>query len=687
MEAHNASLLDLLSTNNRRIIPVFQRVYSWTIRECERLWTDVVRAGSTKTLKSHFTGSIVYVASGQGTATSRKPHLVIDGQQRLTTVMLLLAALADHLESLPESEQQPVEGFAPHMIRNDYLRNANQEGDKVYKLLLSKSDKDALNAIVDGRELLADDDSRITVNFQWFKSKLAEPETNLVEVCLGLMKLVIVDVELTRGEDDPQLVFETMNSTGKALSQADLIRNFVLMDLPPESQNSLYENYWLPMEQRFAGDNEPKFDVFVRHYLTLKTGSIPRESAIYEAFRTYASEREPLGYSRHELIEDLSQHSLWYSAIALGRESTPRLAAGFSDIEKLQATVVYPFLLKVYGDYSRGHVSETDFLKVLGTLTSYLFRRAACEIPPNTHRTTFATLGRAIDPNNYLESLQARLLSLPWRYRFPSDEEYFQKIQTIDFYSFGRRSYFFRKLENFGRKEEVITGGYTVEHIMPQNENLSLEWQTDLGPDWQRVHDECLHVLGNLTLTGYNSEYSDLPFARKRDMENGFKYSPLRLNRGLGELEVWNESEIISRGQRLAEQALDIWPFPEINPDKVEQYASRYRNRGNFDWTLTHRILEEMPLGTWTTYGDLAQAVGTHAQPLAAHVSKCFDCVNAYRVLTSEGRLAAGFMWIDPLDRREPRAVLEHEGIRFIGDVADPEQRLNDEDLVALVGN
>ena len=687
MEAHNASLLDLLSTNNRREIPVFQRVYSWGVEECERLWNDVVRAGSTANLRSHFTGSIVYVASGQGTATARKPHLVIDGQQRLTTVMLLLAALAEHIESLPETEQEPVEGFAPRMIRDDYLRNANQEGDKAYKLLLSKSDRDALNAIVDGRAQIAADYSRVTANFQWFKSKLSERSSDLVDICLGLMKLVIVDVELTRGEDDPQLVFETMNSTGKALSQADLIRNFVLMDLPTEDQNRLYDHYWLPMEQRFMGDYEPRFDVFVRHYLTLKTASIPRESAIYEAFRTYAREQEERGKSRSELVKDLSEHSLWYSSVALNGESNQQLAARFLDVERLQATVVYPFLLRVYGDYARQRVSEREFLEILETLTSYLLRRAACEILPNTHRTTFASLANAIDPNNYVESIKARLLSLPWRARFPSDFEFTEKLQTINFYSFRRRSYFFRKLENFRRKEEVVTGGYTVEHIMPQNENLSDEWQKELGSDWRRVHEQYLHVLGNLTLTGYNSEYSDLPFSRKQNMENGFRYSPLRLNEGLGELKTWNEHEIVSRGRRLAKQAVDIWPYPHIDPNEAEKYADRYRDTGSFNWKLTHRILEEIPPGVWTTYGDLAEAVGTRAQPLAAHVSKCRNCVNAYRVLTSEGRLAEGFRWSDPLDERDPRLVLEAEGVRFIGDVADSEQRLNDEDLVTLVSD
>jgi len=527
--------------------------------------------------------------------------------------------------------------------------------------------------------------SRVLTNYEHFARRLAQESTDLVALCLGLNKLVIVDVQLTRGADDPQLVFETMNSTGKRLSQADLIRNFVLMDLPGREQEQLYEQYWFPMEQRFAHTDDDKFDDFVRHYLTLRTGDIPRQNDIYEAFKAHAQEQGDEGLSREALVRDLHLNSARYAAFALSKELRPRLAKAFYDLEQLRATVVYPFLLRVYGDFESGTIDEDTVLKILSVVTSYLLRRAICEIPTNTLNTTFATLGNSIDPREYVPSIEARLMTLPSRSRFPRDDEFREKLQTIEFYHFKRSAYFFRKLENYGRKEEVVTAGYTVEHIMPQNEKLSAAWQEALGLNWRDVHDTYLHRLGNLTLTGYNSEYSDHPFPRKRDMEGGFRDSPLRLNKGIGQLETWDEKAIIERGRRLAEEAAVIWPAPVLEESVVERHRARMKDRRGFDWSLTHRILEQIPGAHWTTYADVAEAVGTAPQPLATHVASCPECTSPHRVMTSDGRVAQGFRWSDPDDHRAPREVLEEEGIHFIGTAADPEQRLDTEDLLGLL--
>ncbi|WP_336649070.1 GmrSD restriction endonuclease domain-containing protein [Microbacterium sp. MMO-10] len=683
MKAVDANLLELLKKSERFIVPIYQRVYSWGIPECAQLWTDIVRAGARNGLNNHFTGSIVYIEKDQGTTTSREPDLIIDGQQRVTTVTLVLAALAAHLDTLPEDAREPVAGFAPQKIRGLYLTNPYESGDEFFKLMLSKRDKDALKAVVRNVPLPASD-SRIIENYQFFVDQLsrADAET-VVDVCRGLSKLVVVDVKLTRGTDDPQLVFESMNATGKKLSEADLIRNFVLMDLPPAQQERLYEDYWFPMEKEFQGTNEPRFDEFVRHFLTVKTLSIPRLDEIYDAFKDYAAGEAKHGVTREELVVDLSRNAGWFAAMALETEPDRSLAKRFRELDQL-ATVAYPFQLRLYADYADGKLTSTEFVEILDTIIACLFRRAVCRIPTNSLNKTFATLAAAIDTEDYVGSICGRLLTLPDYRRFPSDEEFKEALTSTDLYHLKRRGYFFRAMENHGRKEEVSTAEYTIEHIMPQNANPV--WQGTLGPDWELLHDRYLHTLGNLTLTGYNPEYSDRPFHEKRDMEGGFRDSPLRLNQGLGQLDRWDATNIERRAERLAEQAITIWPRPALSESELEEYRQKFDDSRRFDWSLTHSILAALPAGRWTSYNALAEAVGTGAQATARHLSTCRTCENAYRVLTWDGRIANDFRWTDGEDRRNPADVLRSEGVNLADGRAGVEQQLATEDLLALVG-
>ncbi len=684
MKAVDANLLELLKKCTQFVVPIYQRAYSWGEPECIQLWEDIVRAGTRNDLAKHFTGSIVYIEKDQGTNTAAEPDLIIDGQQRVTTVTLLLAALADHLDAMPEGEREPVNGFSPEEIRGNYLTNVYKSDDAYFKLILSKGDRDALKAII-RKAPIPDVESRIPANYRFMQAKLSNSGVALETICQGLSKLVVVDVKLTRGTDDPQLVFESMNSTGKKLSQADLIRNFVLMDLPPAQQTRMYEDYWYPMERDFKGDNESLFDEFVRHFLTLKTGQIPRLDDIYEAFKTYSFLLKDKGVSRDELVRDLWQHANWFGAMALGKETKPALSKLFMEIEQLRASVVYPFLLRLYADFDRGILNETDFSRILETVISYVFRRSVCRIPTNSLNKTFASLGSAIDPENYVESVWGRLLTLPTYKRFPADDEFSESLRTSDLYNFRRTPYFLRKLENFGRKEEVSTAEYTIEHIMPQNEKLSFEWQNALGKDWQEVHQRYLHTLGNLTLTGYNPEYSDKPFSEKRDMLGGFKESPLRLNQGLGQLESWNSQEIEKRAHRLAEQAIQTWRKPELSDEVLARYRVRFIERDGFDWSMTHAILAAIPAGKWTSYHQLAEAVGTAAQALGNHMTSCGSCPNPHRVLTWDGRVAESFRWGNSDEQRHPSEILAEEGVRFDDKHADKTQQLQLEDLLALV--
>lgn len=686
MKAVDANLLELLKKSTQFIVPIYQRVYSWGEPECRQLWDDVIRAGRRADLANHFTGSIVYIEKDQGTTTAAEPDLIIDGQQRISTVTLLLAALANHLDALPDDQREPVDGFAPEKIRGLYLTNVYETGDKYFKLILSQGDRDALKAVVRQAPIPVVE-SRIPQNYRFLRDRVADAKDDLAAICIGLSKLVVVDVKLTRGVDDPQLVFESMNSTGKKLSQADLIRNFVLMDLQPAHQERMYEDYWYPMEREFKGNNEKLFDEFVRHYLTLRTGQIPRLDGIYDAFKGHASDLQREGQSRDDLVIDLSKHAAWFVAMALGKESRPSLARRFVEIDQLRASVVYPFLLRLYSDFAAGTLPDDDFASILDAVISYVFRRAVCRIPTNSLNKTFASLGTAIDPQNYVESIWGRLLTLPNYKRFPTDDEFAESLRTEDLYNFQRAPYFLRKMENHDRKEEVSTAEYSIEHILPQNENLSPTWQCALGQDWRSVQERLLHTLGNLTLTGYNPEYSDKSFAEKRDMAGGFRDSPLRLNHGLGQLDTWNATEIEARARRLADQAIDIWKRPALDDNVLSTYREQFREKGGFDWTVTHSILDAIPEGNWTSYHYIAQAVGTSPQALGNHLASCGKCPNPHRVLTWDGRVADNFHWLDPDNDRNPAEILQSEGVRIDAQTADMEQQLVVEDLLALVGD
>ena len=576
MKATEAKLLDFLKKSPQFVIPIYQRTYSWTERECRQLWDDIIRTGSNDNISAHFVGSIVYIEKGLYQVSSQSPLLVIDGQQRLTTVSLLIVALVRALEKLDEGKWEPVDGFSPRKLRNYYLLNPEEEGDRHYKLILSQTDKGSLIATIGDKEQPKDYSLRVTENFKLFQSWVAGCKGDLAVLCKGLAKLVVVDVALSRDQDNPQLIFESMNSTGRELTQADLIRNFILMGLEPELQTRLYEDYWRPMEVSFGQEAYGiYFDGFMRHYLTVKTGDIPNVREVYEAFKAHSRSPEAAAAGVEALVADICAYARYFCAMALGAETDPGLKLAFHDLRELRVDVAYPFLLELYHDYANGVLSREDFLAVVRLVEAYVFRRAICNIPTNSLNKTFATFSKALKKDRYLESIQAHLLLLPSYRRFPGDGEFERELLVRDLYNFPRRSYWLRRMENHGRKERVVVDEYTIEHIMPQNEQITSAWKTALGPEWERIHGTWLHTLGNLTLTGYNSEYSDRPFAEKRDMPGGFKESPLKLNQGLGQAEEWNEDEIIKRGLVLAEVARAVWTAPKLDSVILDAYKPK----------------------------------------------------------------------------------------------------------------
>jgi uncharacterized protein with ParB-like and HNH nuclease domain/predicted transport protein len=579
MKATEARLLDFLKKSPQFVIPIYQRTYSWTEKECRQLWDDILRCGSSEKILVHFVGSIVYVESGLSQVTHQAPLLVIDGQQRLTTVSLLLAALAQAV-----GNSEPEDGFSQRKIKNYFLLNPEETGERHYKLLLSQTDKASLTAIVGDEEQPQLPSLRINENFGLFKRWISEGKVNLASLCRGLSKLVVVDIALTRDQDNPQLIFESMNSTGKELSQADLIRNFILMGLEPVLQTKLYEQFWRPMEIDFGQEAYgTHFDGFMRHYLTVMTGEIPNINAVYDAFKGHARATR-VDFSDdnahiESLVREIRDYARHFCAMALGSETETDLKLAFHDLRELKVDVAYPFLLELYSDYKAGLLSRTDLLAIVRLVEAYVFRRAICAIPTNSMNKTFATFSKALKKDRYFESVQAHFLSLPSYRRFPSDDEFHRDFQTRDLYNFRSRSYWLRRLENHGRKERMLVDEYTIEHILPQNENLSPKWREALGEDWQRIQQTWLHTLGNLTLTAYNSDYSDRAFIEKREMpdapEKGLKQSPLRLNQGLGILDAWNEDTIKTRAAKLAEIGVGVWAAPKLPQDVIATYRPR----------------------------------------------------------------------------------------------------------------
>jgi len=583
MKASENKFLKFLQTDMQCLIPLYQRTYSWTEPQCDDLWIDIINAGSNEAIKSHFVGSVVYVQDGIYQASATPQLSVIDGQQRLTTTTLLLLALAATIDKRGGTLQlNEVESISAKKIRNLYICNPNEDGPLYYKLILTQSDKSTLLALVNGERVPEEFSKRVLENYEFFIERLEQ--ANLVDVYKGLQKLMIVDISLDRGNDNPQLIFESLNSTGLKLSQADLIRNYVLMDLPPDHQDRLYKGVWSRIEKRFGYAEYTKlFDRFMRDYLTLKLGSIPNIDAVYQEFKIFSLDRDI-----DSLVKDIDQYSQFFVNIALEKESEPELLGCFVNLNELKVDVVYPFLLDVYSDYAKGVINLEIFKEILNILESYVFRRSICEIPTNALNKTFATLYKEIDFSDYLNSFKAALMLKDAARRYPSDDEFIRKFQEKDIYNFRNKNYLLTRLENSKHsKEPVNVGDYTIEHILPQNTNLSDSWKSDLGSAWKEVQAKYLHTIGNLTLTGYNSELSDRPFKEKQSIPGGFKSSNLFLNKGLGDLSAWNEAEITSRASELSNLASKVWIYPAVSEAILESYRSKKtQKKGVVEYSL-----------------------------------------------------------------------------------------------------
>lgn len=568
LQAGETTLNKLLNTSRQFIVPIFQRNYSWQKSQYEQLWFDILRASKFKEKQNHFIGSIVYI--DMGTPAGRPQQLLlIDGQQRLTTISILLCAIKDYVQKF--NLETKLINLAK--IKNQFLYNSDEIDEDRYKLLLNVQDKETYIKLIDNTIFTVNKPAiNIIKCYEFFFERIEDfikQHGQIDEIYAGIFKLSLVSISLDKDSDNPQMIFESMNSTGKDLSQTDLLRNYLLMDLTPEKQTRLYKTYWKPMEELFGEDiyknDLNKFDYFIRDFLTLKsdTGYICKINNVYENFKRYYLDNN---CEKFAVLKDLFTYAKYYACIDLLQENDDELKLYWQEFKKLDSHVVYPFLLKLYDDYSRQILIKEDFKKILQVVISYLWRRAICEIPTNSLSKTFATLYQAVDKEDYVNSIIKAFVFKSSYKRFPSDYEVREKLQTKDIYHFRLRKYLLEALENYYHKEpiDLNTANYTIEHIMPQNIEHNLLWQQMLGEDWQEVHSLYLHTLGNLTITGYNAEMSNKSFGEKVNGESGFKHSHLKLNESIAQSDVWNKKAIQRRTNILTDIILKIWKYPEF---------------------------------------------------------------------------------------------------------------------------
>lgn len=568
MKASEINLNRFLSqTDTQFVIPVYQRNYDWTEAQCKQLLNDILAAGASENINAHFIGSIVYIHDDIYSASGIRELSIIDGQQRLTTITLIYISLYSLLKSIGDQQKLT-------RIHETYLINKFAAEEEKLKLRPTENNDRAIRHLLSGDEGDSFDGgfSRVISNYRFFRSHINEVNIDLV--LNGLSKLMFVEISLERGKDDAQRIFESLNSTGLELSQADLIRNFILMGLSRKKQNDIYVNYWQKIElnAKELSTNQSRVSDFIRDYLTLKTKKIPNKNSVYAQFKA----RFPaLHYENIEtLLDELKIFSRHYHKfINPDRESDTVIRRQLHNIEQLEINVSYPFLLQVFSDYESQLISKTQLLDVLELIQSFVWRRFILGLPTNALNKIFMRLYEDVDSTDYVHSIARSLIKKKGPQRFPKNAEVLTTVIERDFYNIKpkNRTYFLQRLENHNNKETVQLDGnndITVEHIFPQTPDV--KWKNDLNADeYETFSEKFLHTIGNLTLSGNNGSLGNKSFVEKKQMnynskEQGYAFSRLWLNRYLKEIDVWNLHTYQERSRILCERVLEIWRYPDI---------------------------------------------------------------------------------------------------------------------------
>lgn len=565
MEGNVRYVSEYLRGATKLVIPVYQRNYDWKKENCTRLMDDLILLHK-EGKQSHFFGSIV-VKPGDYS----QEIIIIDGQQRITTLSLLILALRNYMSNNNIVQQT----INPNNLNDSFLINSFSSDPDKQKLKSNPRDFEAYKKLY-GDPRTHIQTSNITLNYNYFYNRLENLDISLDELFESINKLQVMVVNLNSPEDDPQLIFESLNSTGVDLTNADKIRNYLLMNEAQTTQLELFNNYWQPIEER----THLRMSDFFKDFLTLKEGSTPVIAKVYEAFVEYYSGIESKSSSKdnvkRKFFQELSEYSIAYQHILKFNTDNKRINEFLKRLEEIKVTVVIPFVLAILKDYSDNKIEVKEVISVFNIIESYIARRLITAIPSNALNKIFATLykdmkkhlDRAETPTSESEVIAYLLLAKTSTGRFPSNQEVTDSLKSRNMYNISPkiRSYIFERLENYDHVENLnIYEGlknqdYSIEHIMPQT--LNSQWIDELGENYQETHDLYLNSIGNLTLTGYNSKYSNRPFTEKKLMEKGFKYSHFAfLNRLPSDSDTWGEREIIERRDIIIERSLNIWPF------------------------------------------------------------------------------------------------------------------------------
>lgn len=566
----------LAQSDTQFIIPVYQRNYDWTYSQCKQLLDDILEVGQNDKTSAHFIGSIVYVHDDVYSASGINELTIIDGQQRLTTLTLVYLIIYKIAILFDDKQLQ-------NKINEQYLINKfdEEEGAKL-KLRPTENNEKALRYLLNGDENEEFNEySRLVENYNYFKGKITEE--NYKVVLDGLGKLMFVEISLDREKDDPQKIFESLNSTGLELSEADLIRNYILMGLKPKKQNTIYREYWEIIEllAKDTNSNESKVSDFIRDFLTIKNKKIPNKNKVYHEFKI----NYPIAdYDELEIIlseiKSLAKH--YNKLLNPSSEQDELIKKQLTYINKLEINVSFPFLLQVYEDFSKSRISRDVFISILELVQSFVWRRFIIGLPTNALNKIFMRLYEDVDIENYYDSIVFSLINKKGTQRFPRDAEITNNLNERDLYNIQskNRTYFLERLENYNNQEPVKIEGnsqITIEHIFPQNPEP--KWKISLGEDeYQLIKENFLNTIANLTLSGNNGKLGNKYFTDKRDMnidggEQGYKFSRLWLNRDLAELNEWNLIHLKDRGKKIENRFFDIWPLPIVKYVVDEEHS------------------------------------------------------------------------------------------------------------------
>lgn len=571
MQARETQLLTLLAGQHQFVIPIFQRDYSWGGDECERLVNDVLAVADGPDGAIHFLGSVVWVGSESGDAVLQQ-RLVIDGQQRLTTCLLLLMALRDLLK---QSGAQVAPADSPDALHNQYLVNPYVDKAELRsKLQLRRVDNEWLQHLLLEAPKPKDRQSQVPLNLAYLCGLIAEKDAG--QVLKGIRRLMIVSVSLSPGQDNPQLIFESLNSTGVKLAQADLVRNYVLMGHPEQVQTDWYLKYWRPLEEAFGTSYRALFDGFLRDFLTLELRPAKpfKLENVYAEFKrwypAYLNRSKNHGQAIGQL-QRMARFGRYFCRFIIGPDDSPKIEVRLARLRKLvdvAATTVMVLYERLHHDKT---LEADEFCEAIDTLESYVFRRSVLGAETRSGGTIFSNLASKICSEAPLKSLKARLAMMGRGKEFPGNEEFMLALTTADLYHRRTCFYMLERLTNSG-KEKSALNGLSIEHVLPQKAELSKEWKAMLGEQWRDIQLAWLHRLGNLTLSGFNSELQAASFQKKRDLKpGGYANSSVWLNLQLAKLDRWTPVEMEARGKQLAKLGLKVWPALQADDAAIKQ--------------------------------------------------------------------------------------------------------------------